>query len=98
MGKKRKEESPMGKICRGQSASLAWYLSAFFLIATLFFNCGVAQARDYGKQGEPIHLVVSAVQPWGALFPFLIIQETVSWKKNFPKGTTIEFLGDLQGT
>ena len=70
----------------------------FLVLVFLFFNSSLSQAIDYGKPGDPIHLNVSHVQPWGSFFPLMVTEAKGLWKKYLPAGSTVNFLRDLQGT
>ena len=60
---------------------------------------GIAYAADlnYGKPGEPIHLVVG-YQPYATLtWDGAILRKKEYWKKYLPPGSTMEFQIGLQG-
>lgn len=61
---------------------------------------GVAPAQaqqDYGKPGEPVHLVVGYQPYWTMGFAPAVLRGKELWKKHLPAGSTVEFQIGLQG-
>ena len=68
--------------------------------ASLAVGGGVAYAadQDYGKPGEPIHLVVG-YQPYATLtWDGAVVRKKEYWKKYLPPGSTVDFQIGLQGS
>ena len=56
-----------------------------------------AAAGDYGKAGEPIHLVVGYQPYYTESWSGAIVNAKELWKKYLPAGSTVEFQVGLQG-
>lgn len=70
--------------------------------ATLLGSALVAQstptlAGNYGKPGEPIHLVVGYQPYYSESWSGIVISGKELWKKYLPAGSTVEFQIGLQG-
>jgi NitT/TauT family transport system substrate-binding protein len=67
------------------------------ILAAVFLGAGVARATDYGKTGEPVHLVVG-YQPYGTEnLDAIVLRAKELWKKYLPVGSTVEMQVALQG-
>ena len=58
---------------------------------------GVA-AKDYGKPGEPVHLVVGYQPYYTEAWSGVVMRGKEFWKKYLPKGSSVEFQIGLQGS
>jgi NitT/TauT family transport system substrate-binding protein len=56
-----------------------------------------AAAADYGKPGEPVHLVVGYQPYYSEAWSGLVLNSLGLWKKHLPPGSTVEFKIGLQG-
>lgn len=75
-----------------------WAL-AVTLLAAVFLGCPpLAQAADYGKPGDPIHLVVGYQPYYTEAWSGAVVDGLQLWKKHLPAGSTVEFRAGLQGT
>jgi NitT/TauT family transport system substrate-binding protein len=72
-------------------------LIAGLLIALVI--CGGARAGDldYGKPGEPVHLVVGYQPYYSEAWSGVVINGLGLWKKYLPPGSSVEFSIGLQG-
>ena len=62
------------------------------------FAASVAFAKDYGKPGEPVHLVVGYQPYYTESWSGMVMRGKEFWKKYLPKGSTVEFQIGLQGS
>lgn len=67
----------------------------FFTLAMLSPQRG--NATDYGKPGEPIHLVVAHPCCYAEVWSVFANTGKQFWKKYLPAGSTVEYLVGLQG-
>lgn len=67
------------------------------LIAASAFAVGSAQAKDYGKPGEAVHLVIGYQPYYTESWSGVIMRSKELWKKYLPKGSTVQFQIGLQG-
>lgn len=59
---------------------------------------GAAQADvDFGKPGEPVHLVVGYQPYYTEAWSGIVMRDKELWKKHLPAGSTVEFQIGLQG-
>lgn len=72
---------------------LALALAAF---AGIGFH-SAANAMDYGKPGEPIHLTVGFQPYFTPAWSGVVLKGKEFWKKYLPAGSTVEFQVGLQG-
>jgi len=56
-----------------------------------------ALAKDYGKPGEPVHLVIGYQPYYTQAWSAVIQKEMKPWEKYLPKGSTVEWEIGLQG-
>lgn len=56
-----------------------------------------AEAGDYGKPGDPVHLVVGYQPYYTESWSGAIVNAKELWKKYLPAGSTVEFQVGLQG-
>jgi NitT/TauT family transport system substrate-binding protein len=66
-------------------------------IAAFAFHSPATLAKDYGKPGEPIKLVVGYQPYYTQAWSAVIQKEMEPWKKYLPKGSTVEWQIGLQG-
>lgn len=71
--------------------------TALFLAMGVVFNLQTARAADYGKPGEPVHLVVAHPCCYTEVWSVFVNAGKELWKKYLPKGSTIEYAVGLQG-
>jgi NitT/TauT family transport system substrate-binding protein len=74
-----------------------WLGMSLGLVAASLMVVGGAQAKDYGKPGEPIHLVVGYQPYYTESWSGVVMRGKELWKKYLPKGSTVEFQIGLQG-
>jgi len=70
---------------------------AVVAVASLAFAGGGAFAKDYGKIGEPVHLVVGYQPYYTQAWSAVIQKEMRPWEKYLPKGSTVDWQVGLQG-
>lgn len=70
------------------------------LASALFASAPAARAAelDYGKPGEPIHLVVGYQPYFSESWSGAVLNGLELWKKYLPSGSTVEFSIGLQGS
>jgi NitT/TauT family transport system substrate-binding protein len=56
-----------------------------------------AHAQNYGKQGEPVQLVVGYQPYYAQAWSAVVMRGKEMWKKHLPPGSTVEFQIGLQG-
>jgi NitT/TauT family transport system substrate-binding protein len=56
-----------------------------------------AMAKEYGKPGEPVHLVIGYQPYYTQAWSAVIQKEMKPWEKYLPKGSTVEWEIGLQG-
>lgn len=68
-------------------------------MATAIFIAGGASAADlnFGKPGEPVHLVVGYQPYYSQSWSGVVMRGKEFWKKHLPPGSTVEFQVGLQG-
>ena len=54
-------------------------------------------AKDYGKPGEPVHLVIGYQPYYTQAWSAVIQKEMMPWKKYLPAGSTVDWEIGLQG-
>jgi NitT/TauT family transport system substrate-binding protein len=74
-----------------------WLGMSLGLVAASLMVVGGAQAKDYGKPGEPIHLVVGYQPYYTESWSGVVMRGKQLWKKYLPKGSTVDFKIGLQG-
>jgi NitT/TauT family transport system substrate-binding protein len=57
-----------------------------------------AGASDYGKPGEPVHLVVGYQPYYSEAWSGVVVNGQALWKKYLPAGSTVDFNIGLQGS
>ena len=72
-----------------------WALVGLGLAAA---NKAQAADLDYGKPGDPIHLVVGYQPYYSEAWSGAVINGLQLWKKYLPKGSAVEFHVGLQGS
>jgi NitT/TauT family transport system substrate-binding protein len=88
------EEMNAGKILKRASVWLAVLIAS----ATGVANDARAADLDYGKPGEPVHLVVGYQPYYSEAWSGAVINGLQLWKKYLPAGSTVEFHIGLQGS
>jgi len=86
------EAWPVAKVAR---------IFAFAAVAGIaFFAVPQADAADldYGKPGDPVHLVVGYQPYYSEAWSGAVINGLQLWKKYLPAGSTVEFAVGLQGS
>src|ERR1700678_2844571 len=53
---------------------------------------------DYGKTGDPVHLVVGYQPYYSEAWSGVVINALQLWKKYLPAGSTVDFAIGLQGS
>ncbi len=56
-----------------------------------------ANAKDYGKPGEPVHLTVGYQPYYTQSWSGVVMRSKELWKKYLPEGSTVDFQIGLQG-
>lgn len=74
-----------------------WLGTSLGIVAASLMLVGNAQAKDYGKPGDPIHLVVGYQPYYTESWSGVVMRGKELWKKYLPKGSTVEFQIGLQG-
>lgn len=74
-----------------------WF-AAFIASATAVANDARAADLDYGKPGQPVHLVVGYQPYYSEAWSGAVINGLQLWKKYLPEGSTVEFRVGLQGS
>jgi NitT/TauT family transport system substrate-binding protein len=72
-----------------------WSVAGLSLAAA---TCAQAADLDYGKPGEPVHLVVGYQPYYSEAWSGAVINGLQLWKKYLPAGSTVEFHIGLQGS
>lgn len=75
----------------------AAFVAVFVAVASFVPQKGFAGELDYGKVGEPIHLVVAHPCCFAEVWSVYALRHLESYKKYLPKGSTVEFTTGLQG-
>jgi NitT/TauT family transport system substrate-binding protein len=83
---------PLSRLTKVASAVA---IGAAAMFASLSANA--AATKDYGKPGEPIHLVVGYQPYYTESWSGVIMREKKFYEKYLPKGSTVEFQIGLQG-
>ena len=70
------------------------------IAAAAFASALIARAAelDYGKPGEPVHLVVGYQPYYSESWSGAVLNDLGLWKKYLPAGSTVEFSIGLQGS
>lgn len=78
------------------------YASRFALAALLISTVMPLPSRaadsDYGKVGQPVHLVIGYQPYWTMGYGPAVLRAKELWKKYLPEGSTVEFQIGLQGS
>lgn len=72
-------------------------LAAAAMASMAFALAGAAFAKDYGKIGEPVHLVIGYQPYYTQAWSAVIQKEMKPWEKYLPKGSTVDWEIGLQG-
>jgi NitT/TauT family transport system substrate-binding protein len=72
-------------------------LAAAAMASIVFAVPGAAFAKDYGKIGEPVHLVIGYQPYYTQAWSAVIQKEMKPWEKYLPKGSTVDWQVGLQG-
>lgn len=74
-------------------------LSVIAALTGAMFTAPATQAADldYGKPGEPVHLVVGYQPYYTEAWSGVVVNGLQLWKKYLPAGSTVEFRVGLQG-
>lgn len=80
------------KLLRLGATAMLFAAAAFGVFAP-----GTALAKDYGKPGEPVKLVIGYQPYYTQAWSAVIQKEMELWKKYLPKGSTVEWQIGLQG-
>jgi NitT/TauT family transport system substrate-binding protein len=83
-----------GKVLKRVGVWLAMLIAS----ATGVANDARAADLDYGKPGEPVHLVVGYQPYYSEAWSGAVINGLQLWKKYLPAGSTVEFHIGLQGS
>ncbi len=71
--------------------------AAAAMVSMAFALSGAAWAKDYGKPGEPVHLVIGYQPYYTQAWSAVIQKEMKPWEKYLPKGSTVDWEVGLQG-
>ena len=71
--------------------------AAAAMVSIAFAVPGTAFAKDYGKIGEPVHLVIGYQPYYTQAWSAVIQKEMKPWEKYLPKGSTVSWEVGLQG-
>lgn len=89
----------MNDVSRGLYRRMFRFLGlSLGLIAASVFAIGSAQAKDYGKPGEPIHLTIGYQPYYTQAWSAVILKYKKFWEKYLPKGSTVSWSVGLQGS
>lgn len=66
------------------------------VVAALGF-AATANAKDYGKPGEPVHLTIGYQPYYTQSWSGVVMRGKELWKKYLPEGSTVDFQIGLQG-
>jgi NitT/TauT family transport system substrate-binding protein len=72
-------------------------IAAAAMASLAFAFAGAAFAKDYGKIGEPVHLVIGYQPYYTQAWSAVIQKEMKPWEKYLPKGSTVDWEVGLQG-
>jgi NitT/TauT family transport system substrate-binding protein len=72
-------------------------LAVVAMASLAFAAAGSASAKDYGKIGEPVHLVIGYQPYYTQAWSAVIQKEMKPWEKYLPKGSTVDWEVGLQG-
>lgn len=75
------------------------FVAALTIVAVSLFAAAGARAGDldFGKPGQPIHLVVGYQPYYTEAWSGMVMRGKEFWKKYLPAGSTVEFQVGLQG-
>ena len=73
------------------------YLTPVLAIGALMLTTSAGMAADFGKPGDPIHLVVGYQPYYTEAWSGIVVNGKQLWKKYLPAGSTVEFQVGLQG-
>ncbi|MGD9867938.1 MAG: ABC transporter substrate-binding protein [Hyphomicrobiales bacterium] len=62
------------------------------------FGSTPAHSLDFGKPGEPVHLVVGHPCCYTEVWSVMVLRGKELWKKYLPEGSTVEYQTGLQGS
>src|SRR5665213_666373 len=71
--------------------------AAAAMVSIAFAVPGTAFAKDYGKIGDPVHLVIGYQPYYTQAWSAVIQKEMKPWEKYLPKGSTVSWEVGLQG-
>ncbi|TAK86151.1 MAG: nitrate ABC transporter substrate-binding protein [Betaproteobacteria bacterium] len=71
--------------------------AAAIVSAALAIVASSVFAKDYGKPGQPVHLVIGYQPYYTQAWSAVIQKEMKPWEKHLPKGSTVEWQIGLQG-
>ena len=71
--------------------------AALASMAAVMLSSSAVGAADFGKPGEPVHLVVGYQPYYTEAWSGAIVNGKQLWKKYLPAGSTVEFQVGLQG-
>lgn len=82
-----------------KSNRLSVWLASVLVFAAGLVSPGTGQAQDmdFGKPGQPIHLVVAHPCCYTEVWSVFANHGKELWKKHLPPGSTVEYLIGLQG-
>src|SRR5579864_60353 len=66
-------------------------------VSLLAVPAALAADIDYGKPGQPVHLVVGYQPYYTESWSGVVMRDKEFWKKYLPPGSTVEFQVGLQG-
>lgn len=75
-----------------------WLVASLGIVAAVFMVATSAQAKDYGKPGEPVHLTIGYQPYYTESWSGVIMRQKQLWKKYLPPGSTVDFQIGLQGS
>jgi len=80
------------RTCKGWS--IYGLLAAVFII----LNPAIAKSAEFGKPGEPVHLVVGHPCCYTEVWSVMVLHGKELWKKYLPQGSTVTYDVGLQGS
>lgn len=76
---------------------LAFAIGCFLGLSLMAAQPATAEDLNYGKPGDPVHLVVGYQPYYTEAWSGVVINGLQLWKKYLPAGSTVEFRSGLQG-
>ena len=96
--KLRARSHEVGAEARAKSLTLGALITFSALAASLSLNVAQAAAvKDYGKQGEPIELVVGYQPYYTESWSGVIMRDKKFYEKYLPKGSNVSFQVAVDG-